>query len=309
MTAKTSKKGAMIFAIIIFLATIGLVLYFVLADRGYTKLEDIDLSEYSLTEIEVDDVYLNAPDVSGKMIFKNKDGEEKKARLSEANISGFDSDTIGNFEMTVKVGSQQQTVAYSVIYKDVLIDNVETIALSVNDPFELDYILVPCTDYNDRVVANIPLSEIFEVGDFDVDYVTDYAMMASSDYQGKNLTIDYTVGYIGYGNSYAGVSRVNDGGTLYELANLYMFANEQYNGSGELEIYYGTNSGDTFLGADWAIISFDWEVDYLNDNKLEITFEGGQKGSYDTTTHTLEIDADLFDTSFTLSFELKMLRY
>lgn len=309
MTAKTSKKGAMIFAIIIFLATIGLVLYFVLADRGYTKLEDIDLSEYSLTEIEVDDVYLNAPDVSGKMIFKNKDGEEKKARLSEANISGFDSDTIGNFEMTVKVGSQQQTVAYSVIYKDVLIDNVETIALSVNDPFELDYILVPCTDYNDRVVANIPLSEIFEVGDFDVDYVTDYAMMASSDYQGKNLTIDYTVGYIGYGNSYAGVSRVNDGGTLYELANLYMFANEQYNGSGELEIYYGTNSGDTFLDADWAIISFDWEVDYLNDNKLEITFEGGQKGSYDTTAHTLEIDADLFDTSFTLSFELKMLRY
>lgn len=309
MAAKTSKKGSIIVGVIVLLITIGLVIYFMISNSGYTKLEDLDLNEYSLSEVKVDDVYLNAPEVSGTMIFKNGDGQEKKVRLSEASISGFDSDTIGSFEMTVKVGSQQQTVAYSVIYKDILIYNVTKVALSVNDPFELDYILVPCTDYNDRVVTNIPLSEIFDVNDFDVDYVTDYEMMASSEYQGKNLTIKYTVGHIGYGNTYAGILRENDGGTLYELAEFYMISNGQDNGNGELEMYYGTNSGDTFLDENWAIVGFEWEVDYLNDNQLIITFEDGQRGVYNTTTHTLEIDADLFGTISTLSFELKMLRY
>lgn len=309
MAAKPSKKGSIIVDVIVLLITIGLVIYFMISNSGYTKLEDLDLNEYSLSEVKVDDVYLNAPEVSGTMIFKNGDGQEKKVRLSEASISGFDSDTIGSFEMTVKVGSQQQTVAYSVIYKDILIYNVTKVALSVNDPFELDYILVPCTDYNDRAVTNIPLSEIFDVNDFDVDYVTDYEMMASSEYQGKNLTIKYTVGHIGYGNTYAGILRENDGGTLYELDEFYMISNGQDNGNGELEMYYGTNSGDTFLDENWAIVGFEWEVDYLNDNQLIITFEDGQRGVYNTTTHTLEIDADLFGTISTLSFELKMLRY
>lgn len=263
MAAKPSKKGSIIVDVIVLLITIGLVIYFMISNSGYTKLEDLDLNEYSLSEVKVDDVYLNAPEVSGTMIFKNGDGQEKKVRLSEASISGFDSDTIGSFEMTVKVGSQQQTVAYSVIYKDILIYNVTKVALSVNDPFELDYILVPCTDYNDRAVTNIPLSEIFDVNDFDVDYVTDYEMMASSEYQGKNLTIKYTVGHIGYGNTYAGILRENDGGTLYELDEFYMISNGQDNGNGELEMYYGTNSGDTFLDENWAIVGFEWEVDYL----------------------------------------------
>lgn len=90
--------------------------------------------------------------------------------------------------------------------------------LSVNDPFELEYIFVTCIDYDDMPVANIPLSEFADENDFDVDYPSAATQYAFVDYMGSIFTIEYTVGYIGYGNDYIGTDDERDGGYLYRLA-------------------------------------------------------------------------------------------
>ncbi len=305
-STKTNKTISTILAVVVLIVAIGLVVYFAFfKDSGYTSLSDIDLNSYSLEEIKVEGSYiLNDPnEIKGSLIFKNSEGDTLKAKLSEAKISGFSTQAVGNWQMQVTVGDIERTVDYTVTYKEIFYNDSTPISLSIADPIELDSIYVYCTDYNDNVAKSIPLSEIFEASDFDVDYVTDYEQNTSTTYEGYDINVYYTVGYIGYGNYYRGEFIKIDSGTNYQLSYFTMSANEDSDsGDGYFQINYDDGS---LLGVETENFSFTWQKDYLSD-EIKLSLSNDTSATYNYLSHQLTLGADVMNTINPLSFTLKL---
>ncbi len=184
--------------------------------KNYTSIDDVDFNTYKLTEVDMKTTFVvNQPTPeNGTLVFKIVKAMKKNVKLSEAKIEGYSSSEIGNFEMTIVAVNKQnieQTlkVNYSVEYKSVAIEhNLTFLNLSVSNgtPFELNKINVECTDYNDKIVKRVKLSDL-NWKNLDASEVTENTSLlneATSSYAGVDLSFEYAVGYIGYGNTYFG---------------------------------------------------------------------------------------------------------
>lgn len=180
--------------------------------------------------------YLNEPDdsPSGTLIFKNDGGETLRARLSEADVTGFSTDRIGEREMRVSVGGQTLDVPYTVTYKAIYFDAEDLLGaegalrLSVGGR-ELDDLYLYGADYDDVRAGRIPVSEL-EWENIDTEDVTSFEQTARAEYYGQEVTFSYTVGYIGYGYRYTG--NAEDFGVYYEVTEFVL----DEDGGGSLEI-------------------------------------------------------------------------
>lgn len=141
---KSVKIGALVLLAVVI---IGIIVVFVVFNNNTVDLKDLDLNEYHVTSVEMkDDLYVNEPMPSGKLVFKNDEGEEKKVDIKDdgIEISGFDTSSVGSKTMQISI-LDKQTIDfnYTINYKDVKVgDNYGVINLSIYNPFELDNIFV-----------------------------------------------------------------------------------------------------------------------------------------------------------------------
>ena len=228
--AKLKRKSTAI-AAAAFLVIVAVVVavIFLTKSKNYTALGDIDLQEYRLSEVEFDRAfYLNEPDVSGDLVFRNADGEEVRADLAddEVEVSGFVTNKVGKFSMRVTVKDQSVSAPYEVTYKDILFEQTAPVCLSMGSAFELEALYATCTDYYDNAVGYLPLSEIFPKEELDLGFVTSTPKTASVEYNGVSYELEYTVGYLGYGNVYFCEDAAEDGGTEYYLDEFILYSDE-----------------------------------------------------------------------------------
>lgn len=306
--AKLKRKSTAI-AAAAFLVIVAVVVavIFLTKSKNYTALGDIDLQEYRLSEVEFDRAfYLNEP-VSGDLVFRNADGEEVRADLAddEVEVSGFDTSKVGKFSMRVTVKDQSVSATYEVTYKDILFEQADPICLSMGSAFELETLYATCTDYYDDAVGYLPLSEIFPKEELDLGFVTDTPKTASVEYNGVSYELEYTVGYLGYGNVYFCEEAEEDGGTEYYLDEFILYPDEDSVGEdagyGQMtivEMQYGEPLFEEF--------DFTWTYDYVSE-RITISFTlTTDECTYDLATRTLRVGANVMYSSRPLSFRLEL---
>ena len=299
---KSTKVGAAIFLVIMVAVVVVVCVVTLNKNADLVPLDEVDLTEYTLQSVTVDDeFYVNEPNPSGTLIFRNADGDEKKVSLSEVEVKGFSTKEPGTFTMSVTVGGVTKTVEYTVDYKEIRYTGPEAIYLSIKNPIELDGIYVTCYDYDNFPAATMPLSQLFKVSDFNVDNLNDVGLYITSDKFGY-INLQYKVGYIGYDNIYEGRDIVEAAGYSYELDWFLMVETGYDEGEGSMTVYYGDTHG---LGdyIDYVDIDFTWEKplgggDYLilkgeNDNTI---------GRYHYLEHRLEIGAGVVSHASGLEF-------
>ena len=307
--AKLKRKSTAI-AAAAFLVIVAVVVavIFLTKSKNYTALGDIDLQEYRLSEVEFDRAfYLNEPDVSGDLVFRNADGEEVRADLAddEVEVSGFDTSKVGKFSMQVTVKDQSVSATYEVTYKDILFEQTGAVCLSMGSAFELETLYATCTDYYDKPVSYLPLSEIFPKEELDLEFVTDTPKTAFVEYNGVSYDLEYTVGYLGYGNVYFCEEAEEDGGTEYYLDEFILYPDEDSVGEdagyGQMtivEMQYGEPLFEEF--------DFTWTYDYVSE-RITISFTlTTDECTYDLATRTLRVGANVMYSSRPLSFRLEL---
>lgn len=307
--AKLKRKSTAI-AAAAFLVIVAVVVavIFLTKSKNYTALGDIDLQEYRLSEVEFDRAfYLNEPDVSGDLVFRNADGEEVRADLAddEVEVSGFITNRVGKFSMQVTVKDQSVSAPYEVTYKDILFEQTSSVCLSMGSAFELEALYAECTDYYDKPVGDLPLSEIFPKEELDLGFVTDTPKTASVEYNGVSYELEYTVGYLGYGNVYFCEEAEEDGGTEYYLDELILYPAEDSVGEDAgygrmtiVEMQYGEPLFEEF--------DFTWTYDYVSE-RITISFTlTTDECTYDLATRTLRVGANVMYSSRPLSFRLEL---
>lgn len=313
MAGMKSKHKNIAAIVLVFLIIAGIAAYFIVSSinesKNYVSLSELG-DDYTFESVDIDDSFIvNEPDPDGALIFRNADGDEKKVHLTDdgVTVSGLSTKEAGKFTMSVTARGVTKTVEYMVDYKEIRYSGSSVIYLSINDPIELDGIRVDCIDYNDRTVKRIPLREIFDADDFDVDSVSDVEKpLPSSDY--GYIDLKYKVGYIGYGNTYIGTDTVRDGRYEYELYDFVMDATGYDEGDGSIIMRYRETGGlDDLPYSD--TIDFYWEKDYVNDGMIILKDGqfGDTIGAYYYLEHRLELDANAFDTAGTLEFTLEYL--
>lgn len=275
--------------------------------KNNTPVEQIDLSEYDLVGVEFErDFYLNEPNPSGRLVFRNDAGTEKRAQLSEAEVTGLSTSEVGSFVMTATVQDQSVRAQYRVIYKDIRFEQTKPLCVSIQDAFELDCIFADCTDYTGEVAAQIPLSDIFS-GQLNVDKVSDTVTTAQVSYHGKSVSLAYSVGYLGYGNIYCGKDSVKDGDKTYVLDDLELILESETDalrtqtmGHGYLNVV--VSGAD--LKQSYERRTFQWAYDEETD-KILLALTDGSSCEYDLTSHVLRVGTNVFFTSAVLQFELE----
>ena len=302
MSSSNSKSSKSWVGIILILCIVGVIIYFVVINNQYTSLSDVDLNEFTLTEVQMDkEFYVNAPKPeSGTLIFKNSENKEKKVKLSEATITNFDSSKVGDYTLTVSVSEEQSlNVDYKVIYKDIRIaGEKEIIYISLNNPFEFENMNVECTDYNDKVVKSVFMSDITFDG-LDASQVTpqDTTSQAKAVIDNQEFVFDYVVGYIGYGNNYIG--SFSDNNYTYNVSKFIL----NQDGTGELEVLR-KNSRLELAEVESKQCVIYWDYNDQNQS-LTISYNDLEIGSYDIESHTLRVDAyTIFANNNQLEFEL-----
>ena len=116
--------------------------------KNYTPVDQIDLNEYSLVGVEFErDYYLNEPNPSGALVFRNEAGTEKRAQLSEAEVTGLSTDEVGSFVMTATVQGQSIRAQYRVNYNDLLFELETPQSIGNSHAFRLDSMYGVCMDY------------------------------------------------------------------------------------------------------------------------------------------------------------------
>ncbi len=313
MAGMKSKHKNIAAIMLVFLIIAGIAAYFIVSSinesKNYVSLSELG-DDYTFESVDIDDSFIvNEPDPDGALIFRNADGDEKKVHLTDdgVTVSGLSTKEAGKFTMSVTARGVTKTVEYTVDYKEIRYSGSSVIYLSINDPIELDGIRVDCIDYNDRTVKRIPLRDIFDADDFDVDSVSDVEKyLTSSDY--GYIDLKYKVGYIGYGNTYVGTDTVRDGRYEYELYDFVMDTTGYDEGDGSLTILY-QYAGSLDDLTDSETIYFDWEKDYINEDMIILKDRqfGDTIGAYYYLEHRLELDANAFDTADTLEFTLEYL--
>ncbi len=313
MKSKNSKVLSTIFCVIIFLVVVGVSVYFIFfKDKGYTPLSEIDLGTYEFIGVDTADRYiLNDPnDPSGALIFENKTDSDDtlKAKLAEAEIENFSTKEIGEFEMDVTVGDKTLKVKYTVGFKDVSYPD-QTISLSVHNPIELNGIYAYCYDYNDRIYQ-VSLYEIFGTKDeFDVSDVTSFTQTASTTYNGEFISVDYHVGYIGYGNNYN--SQKVENGTTYRLRNFTMNMTDTDSGTGSFTLSYKNSLYDFDETLQYFTLTWEKEIlnDYISLNITDLLTEKTYHGIYYYPTSAnsplvVSLDANILNTLTPIEFTL-----
>ena len=302
MSSSNSKSSKSWIGIILILCIVGVIIYFVVINNQYTSLSDVDLNEFTLTEVQMDkEFYVNAPKPeSGTLIFKNSENKEKKVKLSEATITNFDSSKVGDYTLTVSVSEEQSlNVDYKVVYKDIRIaGEKEIIYISLNNPFEFENMNVECTDYNDKVVKSVFMSDITFDG-LDASQVTpqDTTSQAKAVIDNQEFVFDYVVGYIGYGNNYIG--SFSDNNYTYNVSKFIL----NQDGTGELEVLR-KNSRLELAEVESNQCVIYWDYNDQNQS-LTISYNDLEIGSYDIESHTLRVDAyTIFANNNQLEFEL-----
>ncbi len=302
MSSSNSKSSKSWIGIILILCIVGVIIYFVVINNQYTSLSDVDLNEFTLTEVQMDkEFYVNAPKPEfGTLIFKNSENKEKKVKLSEATITNFDSSKVGDYTLTVSVSEEQSlNVDYKVIYKDIRIaGEKEIIYISLNNPFEFENMNVECTDYNDKVVKSVFMSDITFDG-LDASQVTpqDTTSQAKAVIDNQEFVFDYVVGYIGYGNNYIG--SFSDNNYTYNVSKFIL----NQDGTGELEVLR-KNSRLELAEVESKQCVIYWDYNDQNQS-LTISYNDLEIGSYDIESHTLRLDAyTIFANNNQLEFEL-----
>ncbi len=302
MSSSNSKSSKSWVGIILILCIVGVIIYFVVINNQYTSLSDVDLNEFTLTEVQMDkEFYVNAPKPeSGTLIFKNSENKEKKVKLSEATITNFDSSKVGDYTLTVSVSEEQSlNVDYKVIYKDIRIaGEKEIIYISLNNPFEFENMNVECTDYNDKVVKSVFMSDITFDG-LDASQVTpqDTTSQAKAVIDNQKFVFDYVVGYIGYGNNYIG--SFSDNNYTYNVSKFIL----NQDGTGELEVLR-KNSRLELAEVESKQCVIYWDYNDQNQS-LTISYNDLEIGSYDIESHSLRVDAyTIFANNNQLEFEL-----
>lgn len=302
MSNSNSKSSKSWLGIILILCIVGVIIYFVVINNQYSSLSDIDLNEFTLTEVQMDkEFYVNAPmPESGTLIFKNSENEEKKVRLSEATITNFDSSNVGDYTLTVTVNEEQSlNVDYKIIYKDIRISGEkETIYISLNNPFEFENMNIECTDYNDKVVKNVLMKDLTFDG-LDTSQVTSLntTSQAKTMIDNQEFVFDYVVGYIGYGNNYIG--SFSDNNYTYNVSKFIL----NQDGIGEIEVLR-KNSRLELAEVESSQCQISWAYNSQNQS-LTISYKGLEIGNYDIESHLLTIDAySIFTNNSQLEFEL-----
>lgn len=308
--AKLKRKSTAI-AAAAFLVIVAVVVavIFLTKSKNYTALGDIDLQEYRLSEVEFDRAfYLNEPDVSGDLVFRNADGEEVRADLAddEVEVSGFVTNKVGKFSMQVTVKDQSVSAPYEVTYKDIRFEQTEPVCLSMGSAFELEALYAECTDYYGIAVGYLPLSEIFPKEELDLGFVTDTPKTASVEYNDASYELEYTVGYLGYGNVYFCEEAEEDGGTEYYLDEFTLYPDEDSVGEdagyGRMTIIVEMQYGEPLF----EDFDFTWTYDYVSE-RITISFTlTTDECTYDLATRTLRVGANVMYSSRPLSFRLEL---
>lgn len=307
---RMGKRGWIAIGIAAILIVAAVVTAIVLILRkNYTPVDQIDLNEYSLVGVEFErDYYLNEPNPSGTLVFRNEAGIEKRAQLSEAEVTGLSTDEVGSFVMTATVQGQSIRAQYRVIYKDVQFKQEAPLCISIRDAFELDTMYADCIDYEGKVAARVTLREIFS-GQLSLGEVTETVQTTQVAYHGKAISLDYSVGYLGYGNLYRGKDSVTDGDKTYTLEKLELFlesetradvSGTEATGHGYLTVV--VNGAD--LEQSYEQRNFNWSYDEEAD-KLYFDLNDGSACEYDLSAHVLRLETDVLFTSKPLQFGLE----
>ncbi len=309
--AKIKRRTIAVLAVALALIVVAAVVVtvVVLKRKNYTPVDDIDLEEYSFVGVEFErDFYLHEPEPEADLVFRNGKGEEKRALLSEAEVSGLSTEEIGTAIMTVAVHGSSVDAEYTVCYKNISYASSTSVCLSLYDPFELDMLFASCTDYYDEVVAAIPLSEIFSENLPDVDEISDTEQTATAEYRGFSFALSYTVGYLGYGNKYTSAS-VTDGVRSFRIEEFCLYEEAEQRGTplghGSFFLVTEGEENDDYGNRR----SFDWELDGET-GRLILHIGGvaddGNACVYDLKAHTLRIPSDVMLSTEDLVFRLRL---
>lgn len=297
----TSSKTTKIFAgIFLALVTIGLIVYFIFFNNSTTSLADLDLNAYQISRVEFDDEFFVNEPLSGTLIFKNAEGEEVKVNIKDEGVkTNFDSRSVGTKKLQIDIlGKQNFETSYIVNYKDVRIDNYGIVNLSIYNPFELDELMVECIDYYDQKCLEVPFSDI-SWQNLNCQELSNFTETATANYAGVDLSFEYRVGYLGYGNIYD--ANYSDDEFNYEI-NFSLTGL----GTGSLTI---ARESDSIINDENEIKNFSltyeqyelYDAEYLLISAEESTLE-----FYNYRTHTLTLNQGIFLNSPQLEFTLEL---
>ena len=299
-----SKGFSKFIVILILLVIIGFVVYFVFFNKeDYTDLSDIDLNEYTLSSVKIDnEYYVNEPQpTSGTLVFKNADGDELKARLKEAEIEGFDTTQVGEYIMTISVSTQSVQVKYIVKYKNVEMQIKDAIRLTLNNPFELNTLYILCYDYNDSIVDTVPMSSL-DWTNLDVGTTTNIEYQATTEFNDEYLSFDYTVGYIGYGYTYNGIEQTTS--NLFVINQLII--NAESTGYLDITSFVGNTSvvNEEFNEQ----VTWEYVENYSSNTKfLRLLNTSGQTvGEYYFETNSLRLYPNVCGNNEVIDIEIKL---
>lgn len=310
MNEKTSLFSKLI-TVLLVLGMFVLVLYiaFFQEKNDYVELKDVDLSKYTLSRVNVADVYLNDPSEkpNGTMFFENSSGKILRVKLKEANIQGeFKTDELGTFSLSFYVEDQTPITAnYNVVYRKVYFEG-DNLYLSIYDPLEIDKIPLVCTDYYNLVVKTITLDQVFEKTDFSVNNVSEYVNLARGEYEGTSVEVFYKVGFVGYGYSYVGKVPFVDGEVSYSLDNFKLTLEEGKTNRGNGTFSVSTQNVSDSQELNTSTLSFSWTLDLTQGNVLVLTFDDGKTATYNFSNHVLSIGKEIFSSASDLSFVLQL---
>lgn len=127
----------------------------------------------------------------------------------------------------------------------------------------------------------------------------DFYKEARAEFLGSEISFQYSVGYIGYGNVYSGAIKVED--YAYEIR----FSLTE-SGTGNLIV---ARKSDSIIDdeVDRFENSIIWTYDEFNDeNTLIITDRYRSLGVYEFRTHTLNINSNIFGDNGNLVFDLEL---
>lgn len=210
--------------------------------------------------------------------------------LKESNIENFSTNTVGNFEMSVKYGKYSYEVPYSVKYKNIgFKDQVFDFELGQN--VDLSQYKLYCYDYFNNVSCVTTLDKA-KVENIKTNSIS--TNVASVEYDGLSAAFDYSVFYYSRTSNYIAKENVCDEVCSFELLKFV---------GGEKPVI---KIAKRILGNDIieGIYTFDMKKIETNFGVTYLTSEAISKLDY--STKKLTIFSNVLQNSTELVFDLKM---
>lgn len=192
--------------------------FFIPTASGDDNTHQSNFTEILNVELNQDSYALNEPlNVEGSKIYlKLENGGETIVELKEEYVKGFQTKSIGVFELEIEYSGFTFSTYYSVNYKAITMAKTDyNFSFELNESFDKSDYFVYCLDYFDNIAKVITLEDCL-LENFSTSSITSSYRTAYVYFNGLETKFDYEVFYFASSSNYVGISEIV-GENIYEI--------------------------------------------------------------------------------------------